>query len=131
MGKYTIIEAPTFTVENTEPYMGELELKVNNDYTGFSGNHLIANFGELQRDGKANINLVFKNKLSFKDIDIIAISATCGCTTPTFRKEANGAYLVSIGVALKNMSIGDNSKFVKITMSDKRIIKIEIKVHGL
>ena len=61
MGKYTIINAPTFTVENTEPYMGDIKLKANIEYTGFNSNHLVLDFGKLKREGDAKATLLFKN----------------------------------------------------------------------
>ena len=131
MGKYTVLNAPTFTVENTEPYMGDLKLKTNLEYTGFNSNNLIVDFGKLKREGEAKVSLLFKNTVKFKDINIIAVSGNCGCTIPTFRKETNGDYLVTIGINLTRMGFEDNTKFVKITMNDKRVMIIEVKVYGL
>lgn len=130
MGKYTIIETPTFTVENTEPHIGELKLTSNLDYTGFNSNVLIVDFGDKQREGSLKENLLFKNKMGFNDIDVTSVSASCGCTTPGFRLEGDGT-LLTIGLSLKSMSVGNNEKYIKVVMRDKRVMKIKIRVNGL
>lgn len=131
MGKYTIIEAPTFTVESTEPYNVDFKLTANLDYTGFNNNLLILDFGTLKRVGKTFTNIKFKSKLNSDDFQIIAVSAKCGCTKPTFTKLEDGGYIVNIGLDLTMMGKGDNAKFVTISLKNKKEIKIKLEVHGL
>ena len=47
MGTYTILEAPTFTVENTQPFEVDFLLNANVSYKGFDDNVLILDFGDF------------------------------------------------------------------------------------
>lgn len=130
MGSNRRLEAPTFSVESVGDELAKMELTANISYTGFGKNLLILNFGEKERKGKLKQGLLFTNNKGFDEMEIVAISSSCGCTQPTFRKEGD-AYLVQVGVDMTRMVKGVNEKYVTITLENKKTIKIKIKVDGL
>lgn len=126
-----MIEAPTFSVETVEPFDVELKLTANIEYTGFSSNLLIIDFGKKERKGKTETDIVLRNINNYKDIHIIAVSGSCGCTVPKFDKQDDGSYKINIKLNMESMAKGENMKILTISLKNGKKIKARVYVYGL
>lgn len=81
-----------FTVTNLTPKMAELKLKNPSiKFDGYDGqNHIVLDFGRKTQDDLLSCTLKFEGQ--FK---IDSVSASCGCTRPSYIVE-DGSYIVNV-----------------------------------
>lgn len=122
----------TFVIEVAQPDIGEFKTTTNTEYTGFNNNHLILDLGSFETKGKLISVLKIYNKSGEKDIDILGVSGSCGCVSPSSSLNKDGSYNIKLNIDMTRMNKGvENTKVVTIYLKNKKEIKIKIKVYGL
>ena len=87
----TVISKEGFMIENLDPQLATIYPKYpENGYSGFDNNILVLDFGKKERGDLVECSLKFTGS-----INISKTGASCGCTTPNFKKVEDG-YIVHI-----------------------------------
>ncbi len=120
-----MITGKGFTIENQYPQIATIyPILKDTEYTGYSNNYLVLDFGQKTAEDLLETNFIFKSN----DLKIISTSASCGCTRPSFREVSPGEYLVTVSFDKTKLS-QNVSKTFSLQLNNNKSIRFNLIIN--
>lgn len=120
-----MITGKGFTIENLYPTIAKIHpIFTDKEYTGFDGNFLVLDFGHKTKEDILETSFILRSK----DLKIVSTSASCGCTTPSFKAVNPGEYMVTVTFD-KNKLSQNVSKTFSLQLNINKSIRVNLIIN--